>query len=155
MIWESEVRLAAGEEGLDGDLILAIVKVESGGDTWAIRYEPGFKAQYLDGKVWKRFGPISAETEVMARATSWGLMQIMGQVARERGFTGTFLSALCQPEVGLEWGCKHLKLLWDRYHSTHGLAGVIAAYNAGSPRRGPDGDWVNTAYVKKVSQLLS
>jgi soluble lytic murein transglycosylase-like protein len=26
-------------------------------------------------------------------------------VAREAGFHGTFLSEMCDPETGLEWGC--------------------------------------------------
>ena len=35
---------------------------------------------------------------------SWGLMQVMGQVAREHGFGGE-LSSLCLPLNGLEIGC--------------------------------------------------
>ena len=35
-------------------------------------------------------------------------MQLMGQVAREHGFTGKFLAALCDPATGLEFGCKVL-----------------------------------------------
>jgi len=31
-------------------------------------------------------------------------MQVMGQVAREHGFAGRFLSALCDPLAGLEIG---------------------------------------------------
>jgi len=33
-------------------------------------------------------------------------MQVMGQTARERGFTGKFLSELCDPSTGLEAGCE-------------------------------------------------
>jgi soluble lytic murein transglycosylase-like protein len=32
-------------------------------------------------------------------------MQVMGQVAREHGFTGKFLSALCDAATGLDIGC--------------------------------------------------
>jgi hypothetical protein len=32
-------------------------------------------------------------------------MQVMGQVAREHGFDGRFLTALCDPETGLDIGC--------------------------------------------------
>jgi len=31
--------------------------------------------------------------------------QVMGQVAREHGFSGKFLSALCEPDAGLDIGC--------------------------------------------------
>ncbi len=79
---------AAGKYNLPENLILAIIDVESGGDPWAIRYEPAFYTRYIVGKPTKVFGPVSKETEQKARATSWGLMQIMGQVARERGFSG-------------------------------------------------------------------
>lgn len=34
-------------------------------------------------------------------------MQLMGQVARELGFNG-HLASLCDPAVGLEWGCHYL-----------------------------------------------
>ena len=44
-------------------------------------------------------------TEEMARSTSWGVMQVMGQVAREHGFRGRFLSEICSPMVGIEIGC--------------------------------------------------
>ncbi len=32
-------------------------------------------------------------------------MQVMGQSARECGFTAQFLSALCDPATGIEVGC--------------------------------------------------
>jgi soluble lytic murein transglycosylase-like protein len=33
-------------------------------------------------------------------------MQVMGQTARERGFSGKFLSELCDPATGLDAGCE-------------------------------------------------
>jgi soluble lytic murein transglycosylase-like protein len=50
---------------------------------------------------------------VFARSMSWGLMQLMGEVAREMGFTGTYLSQLCDPPIGLLWGCKKLAQCLD------------------------------------------
>jgi soluble lytic murein transglycosylase-like protein len=44
-------------------------------------------------------------TEEIARSISWGLLQLMGQVAREHGFQRPFLSALCDPSAGLTMGC--------------------------------------------------
>jgi hypothetical protein len=35
-------------------------------------------------------------------------MQVMGQVAREHAFDGKFLSALCEPAIGVEIGCRVL-----------------------------------------------
>lgn len=70
--------------------------------------------------------------------------------ALERGFDGTFLTALCDPEIGLEFGCRHLGWLAQRYQATFGWVGVAAAYNAGSPRKKARGGWINQDYVDKV-----
>lgn len=126
-------------------LVSAIVHVESSGNPWAMRYEPTFYRLYIadmDGV--RPISPCSLMTEKMGRATSWGLMQIMGQVARERGFTGAFLSSLCQPEMGLEWGCRQLVHLTARYKVSESWEPVIRAYNGGNPRAD------NLDYVKKV-----
>lgn len=91
---------AAQAHGLDPALVQAVCEQESNWVPWAIRYEPAFEARYVD--------PLGlAPTEAFARGFSWGLMQLMGQVARELGFTG-HLASLCDPETGLEWGCKLL-----------------------------------------------
>ncbi len=66
-----------------------------------MRYEPAFRARYV--------APLNLPpTEEIARSTSWGLMQVMGQVAREHGFPGKFFSELCEPENGLEFGSRVL-----------------------------------------------
>jgi soluble lytic murein transglycosylase-like protein len=94
-------RTAAEKHMLDPALVCAVVEQESGWDTHAIRYEPGFRTRYV--------APLALPpSEEIARSISWGLMQLMGQVAREHGFTGKFLSALCDPAVGLDLGCTAL-----------------------------------------------
>lgn len=125
-------------------LIKAIIRVESGGNPWAIRYEPTFYRLYVADLQVYPIAPCSLMTEKNARATSWGLMQIMGQVARERGYQGTFLSSLCQPEIGLEWGCRQLVYLTARYKVSDSWEPVVRAYNGGNPRAD------NLDYVKKV-----
>ena len=75
-------------------------------------------------------------------------MQIMGQTAREEGFTGEF-EQLLEPRVGLHWGCRHLLILKKRYLATYGWPGVVSAYNAGSPRK-KGGVYGNQPYVDKV-----
>jgi hypothetical protein len=42
------------------------------------------------------------------------VMQVMGEVARETGFTGKFLSELSNPETGFEIGCRVLKAKWTK-----------------------------------------
>ena len=91
-------RTIASEHGLDPALVCAVVEQESAWDAYAIRYEPGFRARYV---ATLELPP----TEEIARSISWGLLQVMGQVAREHGFQGHFLSALSDPAVGLAIGC--------------------------------------------------
>lgn len=99
---EVTARQVAAKHGLDPALVCALVEQESGWNPWAIRYEPAFYDRYVRAQN-------LPETEARARAFSWGLLQVMGQVAREHGFSHRFLSALCDPDIGLEVGCRVLK----------------------------------------------
>ena len=99
-------RKAAQAEGLDEALVCAVVEQESGWNPWAMRYESLFFAKYV--------APLYTNnklgaTEAYARGISWGLMQVMGQTAREKGLTSTFLSCLCEPATGLAVGCRVLR----------------------------------------------
>lgn len=142
----------AERHDLPANLVAAIVKVESNGNPWAVRYESAFYKRYVVPLPIIPIPPCSLDTERVMRATSFGLMQLMGQVAREHGFAGAFLSELCEPEVGLEYGCRHLAKLRDRHLEKWGWEGVAASFNAGSPRRNTHG-WVNQGYVDKVRAL--
>jgi soluble lytic murein transglycosylase-like protein len=91
-------RTIAAQHSLDPALVCAVVEQESDWDAHSIRYEPAFRTRYV--------APLGlSPTEEIARSISWGLMQVMGQVAREHGFTGKFLSALGDPAAGLDVGC--------------------------------------------------
>ena len=143
---------AARQHGLPIALVRAVVEVESGGNPLSIRYEPGFFDRYVRDLKISPVYPCSLQTERVARATSWGLMQIMGQKARELGYAEPFLSRLCEPDFGLEYGCRFLAALAKLHLDRLGYAGVVAAYNAGSPRKNPDGTYVNQPYVEKIRQ---
>ena len=125
----SLAKKVAGSFGLDGALVCAVVEQESGWNPWAMRYEPEFLAKYVAPLY--TANRISA-SEAWARAFSWGLMQVMGQVARESGFDGLFLSALCDPEQGLMVGCKVLKKKLDREKGDV-RAGLLAWNGGGNP----------------------
>lgn len=155
----SLIRHTAENHGLPPSLVKAIVRVESAGETWAMRYERGYRWLWDNEKKQPYRGdpdlimPIlgaSVQTELVGQKTSWGLMQIMGAVAREYGFREPFLSSLCEPQHGLEYGCIHLARLRDRFLDNHGWEGVAAAYNAGSPRY-KAGNFVNQVYVDKIA----
>ncbi len=99
-------RQKAAEHQLYPELVCAICEQESNWSPWAIRYEHDFFTRYVLPQ-WTN-SKLSSFTEAQARAISWGLMQVMGQVAREAGFTGASLAELCDPAVGLEMGCRVL-----------------------------------------------
>jgi soluble lytic murein transglycosylase-like protein len=109
-------RDAATRHSLDPALVCAVIEQESAWDPHAIRYEPGFRLRYVAPL---RLPP----SEEIARSISWGLMQVMGQVAREHEFSGKFLSALCDPATGIEIGCRVLtaKLAGARGDLARGL----------------------------------
>jgi len=71
-----------------------------------MRYEPAFFAKYVAPLYTNN--KVSA-SEAYARGFSWGLMQVMGQVARENSYTEPFLSSLCDPSDALEIGCRILR----------------------------------------------
>ena len=105
------VRTSAAKYGLDPALVAALVDQESNWNPWAVRYEPAFFDHYIRPLLTN--GTIKTMTEATCRATSWGLCQVMGQVAREHGFAGRFLSELCDTDKGLDIGCQVLKLKLD------------------------------------------
>jgi len=129
-------RKAATAQSLDPALVCAVVEQESAWNPFAIRYEPAFFAKYVaplytNNKI--------GATEAYARGFSWGLMQVMGQVARESGFDGAqFLSALCDPEQGLAIGCKVLRKKMDAMGGDPQRG--LLAWNGGA----------NTAYPSQV-----
>lgn len=161
------IAVVAPKYELPLQLVRAIARVESGGDHWAWNPEPAYR--YLwDVRRGKPFRTLTGaelasekppadfhsqigdrDAEWWGQQASWGTMQVMGAVAREHGFAGHF-PGLCHPLDALHYGCKHLAHLSDRFIAAHGWRGVVAAYNAGSPRR-EGKTWVNQAYVDKVA----
>jgi Transglycosylase SLT domain len=95
----------AKEAGCDPATVCAICEQESGWNQWAIRYEPLFFDRYIRPLFIKdvKDGGLRDYTEARARTFSWGLMQVMGQVAREQGYRGP-LPMLCDPETGIRVG---------------------------------------------------
>ena len=119
-------RKAAASQSLDPALVCAVIEQESAWNPWAMRYEPAFFSKYVAGLY--TTNKISA-SEAYARGFSWGLMQVMGQVAREAGFEAPFLSALCDPEQGISVGCKVLRKKFDAMASDTTRA--LLAWNGG------------------------
>jgi len=96
-------KATARKHVLDPALVAAVCEQESSWNPWAMRFEPGFLARYIKPTL-----PDAPTTGEIARATSWGLMQVLGQTAFELGFNDKYFSSLCDPSVGLLWGCTKL-----------------------------------------------
>jgi soluble lytic murein transglycosylase-like protein len=138
------------DEEVPWTLLAAIVQTESGGDPLAVRFEPDYK-YVLNTAQFATANNISQVTEMMLQKTSWGLVQVMGGVAREHGHKGSILE-LAVAEIGLRYGAKHLKKFMRKYPNKED---VIASYNAGSPVKGLDGKYKNQQYVDKVIGYLN
>jgi soluble lytic murein transglycosylase-like protein len=128
------VEVAASHQ-LPPQVVRAMVLVESGGNPVAMRFEPGFFDRYIKDKP-LNYVPAgcSRDTEAVCRATSFGLLQIMLETARCVGFRG-WPGELLDPRTGLEWGCRYLRRLADRYLADGGWESVVRAYNGGPGNR--------------------
>jgi len=149
MKFVTEVDLAiqkyAKQHSLPISLVRAVVQTESTGWTdQRTRYEPGF-FKWLVNRI------RLSKAEYTARSTSYGPMQVLGQTARELGYTGSYEN-LHSIDIGIDYGCRYLSRLKKKYFNKYGWHGVIAAYNAGSPIKLNNGKYMNQVYVDKVNK---
>lgn len=146
--WMPLIDAASSRHGLDSLLVAAVVQQESAGpyvqsdgsaNPYAVRVERGF---------WRRYGAAMIRMAKRSRsrnddrwmeypdlaATSYGLMQVMYQVGLERGMDLKFPTELCDPEIGIEAGCRHLA--WCLNQRQGRTEAALVRYN-GSPTYPP------------------
>lgn len=130
------VRQVAGVYRLPETLLAAQISVESGGDPNAFRYEPAYFERYILEKAVKgsKYGPLAA--------CSYGLLQILLETALEIGFDDK-PERLFEPRIGLSWGAKYLRYLWD------GLGGEESSFRSALARYNGRGAAAQ-AYADKV-----
>jgi hypothetical protein len=108
------VRNMATAFDINPELLACIILQESGGEPWLNRYEHGFYLKYVQNKTRSTLlGHVPKElpnlaTEKQNRSTSWGLMQVMGQTARELGFQWDEMPRLLIPLINVHFGCKYI-----------------------------------------------
>jgi soluble lytic murein transglycosylase-like protein len=120
-------RRIGARHGIEPQLVCAVIEQESAWNPWAVRYEAGFLSRYVAPL--HTAGKLSA-TEAYTRSMSWGLMQVMGQVAREHGFAASSLAELCDPATGVEFGCR---ILAERLARAKGdVPAALLAWNGGT-----------------------
>ena len=144
---------AAHRYGLPSALVAAVIQEESRFDPWATRVEPGYinsKRVRRAAAIWTRShaGNPNVLTEHNDRSRSFGLMQVMGEVAREQGYTGQYLAQLYLPHESIDQGARLLRRLLSRYRND--TLAAISAYNQGSARR-RRGIFLNARYVYRVA----
>jgi soluble lytic murein transglycosylase-like protein len=156
MISKEDVLAAAVEKskehGIELELILAFIEVESSFYPFAFRFEPKWRVARTDDQIRQvaLHNNLSESTERIELMSSFGVMQVMGEVARELGYTGR-LTDLFDPVYGIQYGCLKLKKCLEKYPNNQDDA--IAAYNAGVPTM-TGGGYKNQAYVDAIKKAL-
>ena len=153
--WSSDfdwalIRRKSGDFNVPAAIIAATIQVESAGNTYAMRFEPGYRWTWQIGEWANKIGMTYATMET-AQKTSWGLMQIMYGVALEHRFHG-WPSELAIPETGVHFGCMHLKQKYQKYGPDP--AHTYAAYNAGSIRMTSGGFFENQKSVDRFMKFF-
>ena len=157
------------------EILKAIATVESNNDPNACRFERGYRWLWdlENNKPFRRISPqqaavagapkdfpapptslgyySSADTEYTLQKSSHGLMQIMGAVLRERGYFGPLTEIYQYPCIGIQFGAAHLSNLHRRFYKKHGWAGVVSAFNQGTPRTNDQGVYRNWQYLNKIN----
>lgn len=161
--------IARGHE-IDPRIVRAVVSVESSGNPCAWNPEQRYR-YFWNVKLWKPFRSITdaenasefppkdfptlagdPDNEWWAQQASWGVMQVMGAVAREQGCREPYLTALCRDTaIGLLFGCRVLQshLRWSK-----GVVDqALAAYNGGRVGNSQP-PYRNAGYVAKVHAAM-
>lgn len=140
------------------DIVMCIIIQESAGDTFATRFERLLYETNLSTKTRNELsGWVPAEgslpslnTELVDRSKSWGLMQVLGDTARWCAkYAGRYFTALCDPSVGVDIGCKVLAYYLERSQGDYRTA--LCRYNAGSPSS-PDGQLYAQEVLARVAR---
>jgi soluble lytic murein transglycosylase-like protein len=109
-------------------IILGIIQTESSFNPLACRFEKNWNYLKTPSYYAKKLG-ITTDTEMIFQKISWGLMQVMGSVYRELGYSG-YLNALSNDiERQIKYGINHFFRFYTYYK--HDLYKAILGYNRG------------------------
>lgn len=112
---------------LDPVLVASVVWQESRGNPWAQRFEKKFylekilprSREELAGWVPAVNELPTLDTERVARAHSWGLMQVLLETARVVGYSEPYATELCVVETNIDVGCCYLRVCFERAAREH------------------------------------
>jgi len=114
----------AAKHAVDRYLGCALIEQESGWNPFAVRFEPAFLRNYV-----KPRDPENPSTREITMACSFGLCQVMGLVAVELGWRGAFLTELCDPDTGIDFGFRKLAQCIASHPGS--VEAALLAYNGG------------------------
>ena len=155
--YRMEIEESARVYALPAPLIAAVIQEESHFDPWATRAEPKYYRNNIVLRAASKWARAhrhtpTAFTELTDRSRSYGLMQVMGETARDQGFDAPFLAELYLPKNAIQHGALLLRKLLTRYRSD--TLAAISASNAGSTTRSHSGHhgtmFANARYVYRV-----
>lgn len=144
--WRPQAEKWAKQTDVPAALILAVIQMESGGQPHVTRYEPTYKKRYVDDN--RNALAKAAECGLTREqyATSYGLMQLMFQVAY--GYGARSIADVLDPHSNIRYGAAHLGALRKRYCvgviDGAGIRSIAGAYNGA-------GD--SSAYARGVYNL--
>lgn len=129
--WRSLSDKWAKQTGIPAALILAVIEMESGGQPHVTRYEPAYQKRYVDSNRDALRKAAECGLTPEQYATSYGLMQLMFQVAY--GYGARSMVDVLDPHNNIRYGAAHLGALRKRYRQGEICGAVIrtisGAYN--------------------------
>ena len=165
MIFNSEIMTAITKYSkyfdVNPDWIRAVIEIESAGNQFALRYEPGYRWLQKEDTIkaicyHSNYGgnlenKIGAET--CLESFSFGLCQVMGSTARDMGYVAD-LHHLFFVDDNIRIGTKFLKTKLKRFDNN--ILRAIAAYNGGDGSAYPneDGNYPNQRHVDRFLKVL-
>lgn len=129
---------------LPPEIIFGVCKKESTLNPAALRYEPAYRWLYKPKDVKPKL--CSTATETNMQMCSWGIMQVMGAVFREYGYTDWLTMIPGDLDTQVKYGSMHLARQLKRFGT---MDAALSAYNAGHPKV-IQGKFENQSYVDGV-----
>ena len=118
---------------------------EDAAQRWGI--EPALLKAHI--QVESNWNPMASRYEAKLKDTSWGLVQILLATGKQvSGNPNLTAVELLTPETNLDIAAHYIAQQFSRYKGNY--QDEMAAYNAGSAIRKPDGTYINQDYVNKV-----
>ena len=142
-------RVISKAHQVDPILVIAICGQESNYTPSSVRFEPKWNYLFETEKFARKL-KITQATEEQLQKFSWGIMQVMGSVARELGFDKA-LPELIKADLGIYYGILKLSVLATKYKNQ---TDQIASYNGGNATK-VNGIYRNHKYVDSILKRMS